>query len=88
MLCARCTRSGGNGPLGVYREADRRDYVSTYRDQSVQTRISPEDYVTQAKQWVSQGVQIIGGCCGIELEYIRPLRDALPTHVPGEPTAG
>jgi len=27
-------------------------------------------------------VQIIGGCCGIELEYIRPLREALPARLP------
>jgi methionine synthase I (cobalamin-dependent) len=27
-------------------------------------------------------VQIIGGCCGVELEYIRPLREHLPTHIP------
>jgi methionine synthase I (cobalamin-dependent) len=31
---------------------------------------------------VAKGVQIIGGCCGIELDYIRPLREALPTHLP------
>jgi methionine synthase I (cobalamin-dependent) len=27
-------------------------------------------------------VQIIGGCCGIELEHIRPLRAALPKRLP------
>jgi hypothetical protein len=43
---------------------------------------TPQDYVGVARQWVEQGVQIIGGCCGIELEHIRPLREALPSHVP------
>ncbi|MGI9336570.1 MAG: homocysteine S-methyltransferase family protein, partial [Gammaproteobacteria bacterium] len=70
------------GPLAVYPEADRQDYVNTYRDRSSPTRITPEQFVTQAQQWVNQGVQIIGGCCGIEIEYIRPLRDALPAHIP------
>lgn len=73
--------------LGVYPEADRRDYVSTYRDQSVENRINPREYVGQAQQWVNQGVQIVGGCCGIGLEYIKPLRDALPTHVPRQEEA-
>jgi hypothetical protein len=27
-------------------------------------------------------VQVVGGCCGIEIEHTRPLRDALPTHLP------
>lgn len=71
-----------HGPLAIYPEADRQDYVDTYRDQSVPTRVTPEEFVGEAKQWVNQGVQIIGGCCGIEMEYIRPLRDALPTHIP------
>ncbi len=72
------------GPMGVYPEADRPDYVATYRDRSVPTRVSPEDFVALARTWVAQGVQVIGGCCGIEVEYIRPLREALPTHLPAE----
>ena len=71
------------GPIGVYPEADRRDYVDTYRDPVESTRLGPDDFVAQARDWVAQGVQIIGGCCGIELEYIEPLRDALPAHLPG-----
>jgi len=69
------------GPLGVYPEAERRDYVATYRDRTVPTRVTPEEFVRQAQAWVAQGVQVIGGCCGIEIEHIRPLRDALPKFV-------
>lgn len=76
-------REKWSGPLCVYPEADRHDYVATYRDDTVPTRITPSDFVEQARAWVDQGVQIIGGCCGIEVEYIRPLREALPTHLPG-----
>jgi homocysteine S-methyltransferase len=70
------------GPIGIYPEADRHDYVATYRDADERTRITPADFVDLAKGWVAEGVQVIGGCCGIELEYIRPLREALPSHVP------
>ena len=70
------------GPICVYPEADRHDYVDTHRNPSEATKVTPEDFVVQAREWVAQGVQIIGGCCGIELEFIEPLRDALPTHLP------
>ena len=71
-----------SGPISLYPEAERHDYVATYRDDKVSTKLTPDDFVAQAKQWVGEGVQIVGGCCGIELEYIEPLRDALPTHLP------
>jgi S-methylmethionine-dependent homocysteine/selenocysteine methylase len=70
------------GPVGIYPEAARTDYVETYRDPSVQSNISPEGFVALAQKWVEQGVQIIGGCCGIGVEYIRPLRQKLPSHIP------
>ena len=76
-------REKWSGPICLYPEAERNDYVATRRDHNVPTKLSPDDFVVQAKQWVDSGVQIIGGCCGIELEYIEPLRDALPTHLPG-----
>ena len=39
--------------------------------------ISPQDYLDYARQWIEQGVQIIGGCCGIGPEHIRVLRENL-----------
>lgn len=57
--------------------------MATYRDDTVPTPLTPDDFVEQACAWVEQGVQIIGGCCGIEIEYIRPLRKALPMRLPG-----
>ena len=44
--------------------------------------MTPAEFVARARDWVGRGVQIIGGCCGIELEHIRPLREALPRTVP------
>ncbi len=69
------------GPLCVYPEAERDDYVETYRD-SAATPVTPDEYVAWATGCVAAGVQIIGGCCGIEIDHMRPLRDALPTHLP------
>ncbi len=39
--------------------------------------ISPQDYLRYSKQWLSQGTQIIGGCCGIGPEHIRELQNNL-----------
>jgi S-methylmethionine-dependent homocysteine/selenocysteine methylase len=71
-----------SGPIGIYPEAERLDYVDTYRDRAAPTRLTPEEFVAKAQAWATQGVQIIGGCCGVELEYIQPLRERLPAHVP------
>ena len=70
-----------SGPIGVYPEAARTDYVATYRDPTVVNNVSPAEFLALAQKWVDQGVQIIGGCCGIELEYIRGLREKLPRRI-------
>lgn len=70
------------GPIAVYPEAERRDYVSVHRDERAETPVGLDDFVAWAQTCVAGGVQIIGGCCGIEIDHIRPLRDALPTHLP------
>jgi homocysteine S-methyltransferase len=69
------------GPLGAYPDAERKDYMSQARDRSTENKISPEEFARRARQWVESGVQIIGGCCGYGLAYIRPLRDALPQRI-------
>ena len=70
-----------NGPIAIYPEAERTDYVHAHRDESVDTKLTPDEFVARAQHWVAQGVQVVGGCCGVELEYIRPLRDALPARL-------
>ena len=32
-----------------------------------------KDYLTEAKSWVKNGSQIIGGCCGIGPDLIKSL---------------
>ena len=76
-------RAHWNGPIGVYPEAERMDYVDTHRDETVETKLTPDEFVARAQRWVAEGVQVVGGCCGVELEYIRPLRDALPERLAG-----
>lgn len=72
-----------SGPLAVYPDANRRgDYVSRRKDPRIVNRDSPEEFLSMACGWVGQGVQVIGACCGFGFEYIRPLRDGLPTHIP------
>ena len=75
-------RAKWDGPIAVYPEAERRDYVAAHRDESKETPVGPDDFVAWAQGCVAGGVQIIGGCCGIEIDHIRPLRDALPSHLP------
>jgi S-methylmethionine-dependent homocysteine/selenocysteine methylase len=41
--------------------------------------ISPEDYASAASSWLEQGVQVLGGCCGIGLEHIQLLKDIVPS---------
>ena len=75
-------RYSWDGPICVYPEAERKDYVAAHRDDTAETPVSPDEFVACAKGCVARGVQIIGGCCGVEIDYIRPLRDALPSHLP------
>jgi S-methylmethionine-dependent homocysteine/selenocysteine methylase len=69
------------GPLGAYPDAERKDYVAPYRDEAAENRLSPAEFRDEARRWVESGVQIIGGCCGYGLPYIRGLREALPKRI-------
>jgi S-methylmethionine-dependent homocysteine/selenocysteine methylase len=71
-----------SGPVGAYPDAERKDYVAPTRDRSIDNKISPEEFVGHARGWVESGVQIVGGCCGYGLPYIRSLRNGLPTKIP------
>lgn len=75
-------RERWSGPIAVYPEADRTDYVAAVRDQTQPTPITIEEFVERTLSWIDEGAQIVGGCCGIEIEYIRALREALPKRLP------
>ena len=62
-----------NGPMFAYAESGH--FVPpSWKFEDI---ISPQDYLDYARQWIEQGVQIIGGCCGIGPEHIRVLRENL-----------
>jgi S-methylmethionine-dependent homocysteine/selenocysteine methylase len=70
-------KSKWSGPICVYPEAGRRDYVHDLADPVERNRHSVDEWVEYARRWISEGVQIIGGCCGIGVEYIEALANAV-----------
>jgi S-methylmethionine-dependent homocysteine/selenocysteine methylase len=65
--------------MGVYAHTGR--YVGT--EWLTDEDLSPQEYATQARGWVSQGAQVVGGCCGTTPEHIQALKDVLPSRIPG-----
>ncbi len=60
------------GPVGAYPESG----YFTIPDW-VFGEVTPDEFATKAKEWWSQGVTVIGGCCGVSPEHIAAARDAL-----------
>ena len=58
-----------NGVIGAYPN------VGFYKKPNwiYEDNMRPEDYLTEAKSWVKNGSQIIGGCCGIGPDLIKSL---------------
>ena len=70
------------GPVGAYPDSLRPDWLTTWQDLAIQNRETPEDFLSEARRWVEMGVQVIGTCCGFGVEYIEPLKEGLPSHIP------
>ena len=66
------------GPLAAYPESGH-FVMPSWQFVDV---MSPEDFVTHAMGWLRQGVQVLGGCCGLGPEHISLLRERLPAQVP------
>ena len=62
-----------SGPIGVY--AHSGEFIMP--NWQFIDIISPEAYASEAQKWVAQGVQVIGGCCGIGPKHIQVLREIL-----------
>jgi S-methylmethionine-dependent homocysteine/selenocysteine methylase len=60
------------GPIGAYPESG---YFIMPNWQFVDV-IAPDELVREAQHWVSAGVQVLGGCCGLSPQHIAALRDA------------
>ena len=62
-------KSNHNGIIGAYPNAGFWEKPSwKFVDQ-----ITPESYLKEAEGWVSNGAQIVGGCCGVGPELIESL---------------
>lgn len=58
-----------SGPMGIYAHSG---IFNPPHWQFIDV-ISPTDYAAEATKWAEQGVQVIGGCCGIGPEHIEVL---------------
>ena len=74
----RIMRENWNGPLGTY--PNRTGYWGGNRWVFVE-EVSPDAYADQARGWIDQGIQVVGGCCGFGPDHIAALRTALPSHI-------
>ena len=66
--CLGILKTHWNGAIGVYAHVcqfDRAETKAIFDDM-----ISPADYASASKRWMDQGVQVIGGCCGVRKEHI------------------
>lgn len=66
-----------SGPLFAYPHSGHFKMPSWQFD----SVISPDDYVTEARRYLAEGVQAIGGCCGLGPDHIAALKTALPAHL-------
>jgi S-methylmethionine-dependent homocysteine/selenocysteine methylase len=71
--CLKVLEANWRGPIGVYAHSGR--FVAP--NWIFNDVISPEDYVSAADSWLQQGVQVVGGCCGIGFEHIQMLKDVI-----------
>jgi homocysteine S-methyltransferase len=65
-----------NGPIGVYPESG---YFSMPNWNFVEI-IEPAELAEQARQWLANGVRLLGGCCGLGPGHIQALRDVVSAN--------
>ena len=70
-----------SGPVMAYPDSGRTDMATRWRDRTVANEESVSDLTDAAKKWIEMGVQIVGACCGFGVEYIEPLRQAIPDKI-------
>ena len=63
-------RDGFDGPLTAYPDSG---YFKMPNWQFEEV-ISPDELLRFAKEWIANGVQIVGGCCGLSPEHIAALK--------------
>jgi homocysteine S-methyltransferase len=64
-LAIDIVRAHWRGPVGVY------PHVGTFNPPTWEFGdITPDEFAQLARGWAEQGIQIIGGCCGIRPAHI------------------
>ena len=74
-------RDQWSGPIAIYPDAGREDYLDTWQDSLVANKDSADALTNEADKWVDMGAQVIGTCCGFGVEYIKALRGTLPARI-------
>ena len=69
------------GLIAAYPEAGRSDYTATNRNDNEASNIAPQDLVNVFNQWIASGIPIVGGCCGIDVDYFIRLKAKLTNHI-------
>lgn len=67
--CINVVQEIWQGPIGVYAHSGKFINPNWIFDDV----ISPMEYAKAASSWLDQGIQIVGGCCGIGKEHIQAL---------------
>ena len=70
-----------SGPIVVYPDAGREDYLEVWQDSLVDNDDSTAGLTQEADTWVEMGAQIIGTCCGFGVDYIKALSGTLPERI-------
>ena len=68
--CLEVANEHWPGPLGVYAHSARWVNNVCFYDETV----SPPEYAAHAQNWLQNGVQVIGACCGLGVDHVRALK--------------
>jgi len=72
-VCLEALKRHWSGPIGVYAHSSHRaDGKWVYDD-----AVTPQAYATASARWLQNGVQVIGGCCGVRVPHIEKLAEIL-----------
>lgn len=80
--------SNGRAVIGVYANAfpPQKEEAAANEDLlPLREDLDPPGYLAHARQWVSDGASIIGGCCGIGPEHIAELAKSFSRSSPPAP---
>jgi methionine synthase I (cobalamin-dependent) len=66
-----------DGLIALYPESGRTDYTATLRNQLEDDNITAQELPDILNRWIEQGVQVVGGCCGVDVEFYSDLKAQL-----------